>query len=139
MDTIFILPQWLHFTVIIHEENIQGSFARFSGVNGEICFFIRLDNLLQSRAVALHLAGVVVCLGEDLRHVGAARDVLVVAEDVHGVLPGHGGHVVHVRRAVAVVVAVDLGLGRTLDGEAQRPGLAAGVHGEEGGHVHHAA
>ena len=55
--------------------------------------------------------------GEDVGHEGAVLDVLVVADDVHGVVAGLRGPVAHVAGAVAAVVAFDLGLGRPLDGE----------------------
>ena len=54
----------------------------------------------------------VVGLGQDLGHVGAVRDVLVVAEDVDGVLAGGRRHVIHLGRPVPVVLAVDLSLAK---------------------------
>ena len=60
--------------------------------------------------------------GEDVGHEGAVLDVLVVADHVDGVVAGLRGPVAHVARAVALVVALDLGLRRALDGEACRTG-----------------
>ena len=65
-----------------------------------------------------HLGGVAgPVVGDDVGHEGAVLDVLVVAGHVHGVLPGLRGPVQHVTGAVVLVVALDPGLRRTLDGE----------------------
>ena len=65
-----------------------------------------------------HLVGAAVGGGgADVRHEGAAGDVLIVAHDVHGVRPRLRGPIANVARTVAAVVAFDLGLRRTLNGE----------------------
>ena len=65
-----------------------------------------------------HLGGVAgLVVGGDVSHEGAVLDVLVVTGDVHRVLSGLRGPVQHVTGAVVLVVALDLGLRRTFDGE----------------------
>lgn len=58
--------------------------------------------------------------GKDVRNEGAVFDVLIVTDDMHGVLAWLRGPVPHVARPVPLVVALDLGLRRALDGEACR-------------------
>lgn len=53
-------------------------------------------------------------------HEGAVLNVHVVTGDVDGVLSGLRGPVGHVARAVVLVLALDLGLGRSLNGKAWR-------------------
>lgn len=62
----------------------------------------------------------VVVVGDDQGHEGAVLNVQVVTGDVDGVLPGLRGPVAHVARAVVPVLALDLGLGRSLDGKTWR-------------------
>ena len=86
-----------------------------------VCFCVDVSELCVRCACqsgAYFLGEDVVGGGEDVRHEGAVLDVLVVADDVHGVVAGLGGPVAHVAGAVSPVVAFDLGLGRALDGEA---------------------
>lgn len=52
----------------------------------------------------------VVSCWKDVSNEGAVFDVLVVTDDVDGVVAGLSGPVVHVAGAVAFVVAFDLGL-----------------------------
>lgn len=51
--------------------------------------------------------------GDDLHHERRVLDVFTLAEDVHGVLAGLSGPVADVAGAVALIVALDLGLRRT--------------------------
>lgn len=62
----------------------------------------------------------VVAVGDDQGHEGAVLNVQAVTGDVDGVLPGLRGPVAHVARAVVPVLALDLGLGRSLDGKTWR-------------------
>jgi len=52
---------------------------------------------------------------KDLGHVRGTRDVLIVTNDVHGVLAFHCWPVGHVGGAIAVVGAVNLGLNENRD------------------------
>lgn len=66
----------------------------------------------------LRVAAAVV--GDDVRHEGAVLDVLLVAGHVDGVFAGLRRPVTDIARAVVLVLALDLGLRRPLDGEACR-------------------
>lgn len=54
---------------------------------------------------------------QNLSHVRRFRDVFAVAEDVHRILARCFGVVAHIGRAIAVVVALDLGLRRAFNAE----------------------
>lgn len=62
----------------------------------------------------------VLAVRDDQGHEGAVLNVHVVTGDVDGVLSGLRGPVGHVARAVVLVLALDLGLGRSLNGKAWR-------------------
>lgn len=55
---------------------------------------------------------------DDVGHEGAVLDVLFITGHVDGVLPRLRWPVADIARAVVLVLALDLGLGRPLDGEA---------------------
>lgn len=55
--------------------------------------------------------------GNDLSHEGGVLDVFLVAEHVHGVLSRLCGPVANITRAIALIVALNLGLGWTLHRE----------------------
>lgn len=64
-------------------------------------------------------------VGDNQGHERAVFNVRAVAGDVDGVLSGLRGPVGHVARAVVLVLALYLGLGRSLDGKTwrrRRPG-----------------
>ena len=75
-----------------------------------MCLDIGKDNTLHSGSKAENLAWIVVGLGNNICHVRATGDVIIVTENVDGVLPGTCWGVINICRAVAVVLAVDLGL-----------------------------
>ena len=75
-----------------------------------MCLDIGKDNALNSRPKAKNLARIVVCLGDNVGHVRAAWDVIVVTEDVDGILAGNCRSVIDICRAISIVLAVDLGL-----------------------------
>lgn len=58
---------------------------------------------------------------KDVSNEGAVFNVLVVANDVHGVVAGLGGPVVHVARAVAFVVAFNFSLRWAFNGKTWPP------------------
>lgn len=62
----------------------------------------------------------VVVVGYNKGHEGAVFNVQIVTGDVDGVLSGLCGPVAHVARAVILVLALDLGLGRSLNGKTCR-------------------
>lgn len=59
-----------------------------------------------------------VAVRDDVGHEGAVLDVLFIAGHVDGVLSRLRRPVADIARAIVLVLALDLGLGRPLDGEA---------------------
>ena len=96
MQAVFILPQWPHFTIVIHEENVKRCLACFGGVDGEICLHVGKDDPLHPWSVAMDETRIKVCLGQDLGHVRTVWDVIIVTENVDRILPGNCGGVVNI-------------------------------------------
>ena len=68
--------------------------------------------------ITAHLASIEVCSRFDVGHVGWLWNVLFIAQDVNSILARHCGPVRHIRRAISIVFAVNLGLGWALDRKA---------------------
>lgn len=101
----------------VHRGHVQRSPAGATRVDRELRPLVdRHAGPLQSGTGRLHLGRIEVGRHRaDLGHVGRLRYVGFVAQNVDGVLAGRSRPVGNVGRAVAVVLAVNLRLRRTLD------------------------
>lgn len=75
---------------------------------------------MRSRFSADLICVVAAVVRDDAGHEGAVLDVFIIAGDMDGVLSGFCGPVGDVARAIVLVLTLDLGLGRPLDGETCR-------------------
>lgn len=55
---------------------------------------------------------------DDVGHEGTVFDVFIITHDMDGVFARFGRPVLHITRAVVLILTLDPGLRRTLDGEA---------------------
>ena len=105
--------------VSIHGGHVQRSAPGSTGIHRELSPFVDGDpGTLEARSGSLDLGGVEVGRHwTNLGHVGRLRDVRLAAQYVHRVLTGSRRPVGYVCRPVAIVLAVNLGLRRSLDRE----------------------